>query len=76
MMDNKFRNLVRADRPPRVGTLLGTLVECARNRVFPMAAHMQAPAITAVPRSVPTFVVPFGTHAIHSPPHADFRLCR
>lgn len=29
MMDNKFRNLVHADRPPRVGTLLGTLVKCA-----------------------------------------------
>ncbi len=29
MMDNKFRNLVGADRPPRVGTLMGTLVECA-----------------------------------------------
>lgn len=29
MMDNKFRNLVHADRPPRVGTLLGTLVERA-----------------------------------------------
>lgn len=29
MMDNKFRNLGYADRPPRVGTLLGTLVKCA-----------------------------------------------
>lgn len=28
MMDNKFRNLVHADRQPRVGTILGTLVKC------------------------------------------------
>ena len=29
MMDNKFRNLMHADRQQRAVTLLGTLVECA-----------------------------------------------
>ena len=29
MMDNKFRNLMYADRQHGAGTLLGTLVECA-----------------------------------------------